>query len=107
MQQIGSAIIATTFVLLSIFVPVGLMAGITGKIYQQFAVTIATAVIFSAFNALTLSPSLCAIFLREDKQEQPHGFFKTFDDTIDFFKQKYLVAVKFFSSKLKITTILT
>ena len=107
MQQIGSAIIATTFVLLSIFVPVGLMAGITGKIYQQFAVTIATAVIFSAFNALTLSPSLCAIFLRDDKQEQPHGFFKSFDDMIDFFKQKYLVAVKFFSSKLKITTILT
>ena len=58
MQQIGSAIVATTFVLLSIFVPVGLMAGITGKIYQQFAVTIATAIIFSAFNALTLSPSL-------------------------------------------------
>ncbi len=107
MQQIGSAIIATTFVLLSIFVPVGLMAGITGKIYQQFAVTIATAVIFSAFNALTLSPSLCAIFLRDDKQMQPRGFFKSFDDTIDYFKQKYLVAVKFFSSKLKITTILT
>lgn len=69
MQQIASAIIATTFVLLSIFIPVGLMAGITGKIYQQFAVTIATAVVFSAFNALTLSPSLCAIFLRGDKQE--------------------------------------
>ncbi len=46
MQQIASAIIATTFVLLSIFIPVGLMAGITGKIYQQFAVTIATAVVF-------------------------------------------------------------
>ena len=107
MQQIGSAIIATTFVLLSIFVPVGLMAGITGKIYQQFAVTIATAVVFSAFNALTLSPSLCAIFLRGDKQEQPHGFFKSFDDMIDFFKQKYLIAVQFFASKLKITTILT
>lgn len=107
MQQIGSAIIATTFVLLSIFVPVGLMAGITGKIYQQFAVTIATAVVFSAFNALTLSPSLCAIFLRDDKQEQPHGFFKSFDDMIDFFKQKYLIAVQFFASKLKITTILT
>ena len=43
MQQISGAIIATTFVLLSIFIPVGLMAGMTGKIYQQFAVTIATA----------------------------------------------------------------
>lgn len=105
MQQIGSAIIATTFVLLSIFVPVGLMAGITGKIYQQFAVTIATAVVFSAFNALTLSPSLCAIFLRGDKPENPRGFFKWFDETIDFFKEKYISVVGFFSSYLKVTTL--
>ena len=105
MQQIASAIIATTFVLLSIFIPVGLMAGITGKIYQQFAVTIATAVVFSAFNALTLSPSLCAIFLRGDKQETPHGFFKWFDDTIDFFKQKYLDVVGWFSTYIKTTAV--
>ncbi len=105
MQQIASAIIATTFVLLSIFIPVGLMAGITGKIYQQFAVTIATAVVFSAFNALTLSPSLCAIFLRGDKQENPHGFFKWFDDTIDFFKQKYLDVVGYFSAYVKLTAV--
>lgn len=107
MQQIASAIIATTFVLLSIFIPVGLMAGITGKIYQQFAVTIATAVVFSAFNALTLSPSLCAIFLRGDKQEQPHGFFKWFDETIDFFKEKYLTVVGFFSTYVKTTALVT
>ncbi len=105
MQQIGSAIVATTFVLLSIFIPVGLMAGITGKIYQQFAVTIATAVVFSAFNALTLSPSLCAIFLRDDKKKQPHGFFKWFDDTIDYFKEKYVSIVGYFSSYLKITAL--
>lgn len=105
MQQIGSAIIATTFVLLSIFVPVGLMAGITGKIYQQFAVTIATAVVFSAFNALTLSPSLCAIFLRGDKQEEPRGFFKWFDETIDYFKEKYISIVGFFSSYIKTTIV--
>ncbi len=105
MQQIGSAIVATTFVLLSIFVPVGLMAGITGKIYQQFAVTIATAVVFSAFNALTLSPALCAIFLRNDKQEAAKGFFKKFNDTVDYFKEKYLSVVGVFSDKLKLTTI--
>lgn len=105
MQQIASAIIATTFVLLSIFIPVGLMAGITGKIYQQFAVTIATAVVFSAFNALTLSPSLCAIFLRGDQQENPHGFFKWFDDTIDWFKNKYLDVVGYFSQYVKLTAV--
>ncbi len=105
MEQIGSAIVATTFVLLSIFIPVGLMAGITGKIYQQFAVTIATAVVFSAFNALTLSPALCSIFLSGDKQEDPHGFFKWFNDTIDFFKEKYLKVVGYFSSYLKVTVL--
>lgn len=107
MQQIGSAIVATTFVLLSIFIPVGLMAGITGKIYQQFAVTIATAVVFSAINALTLSPSLCAIFLRGDKPQQPKGFFKKFDEIIDYGKEKYLSSVTFFSSRVWTTALLT
>ena len=55
-----------TFVLLAIFVPVGLMAGITGKIYQQFAVAIATSVIFSAFNALTLSNKISYIFINKE-----------------------------------------
>ena len=87
MQQISSAIIATTFVLLSIFIPVGLMAGITGKIYQQFAVTIATAVVFSAFNALTLSPALCAIFLKSTEGKttsSQKGFFDYFNRVLIF-----------------------
>ncbi len=102
MRQISSAIIATTFVLLSIFVPVGLMVGITGKIYQQFAVTIATAVFFSAINALTLSPSLCAIFLKNTASRQSK-FFQKFDNIIDFGKVKYLKAVTYFASSLKKT----
>lgn len=102
MQQIGSAIVATTFVLLAIFIPVGLMAGITGKIYQQFAVTIATAVAFSAINALTLSPALCAIFLRGDENSEPHGFFAWFDKMLDKSKEHYLKAVVYFSEHLKI-----
>lgn len=106
MQQIGSAIIATTFVLLAIFIPVGLMAGITGKIYQQFAVTIATAVVFSAFNALTLSPALCAIFLKNDKHKEARGFFKLFNDFIDFCKDKYTAAVGWLSKTLIATTLL-
>lgn len=105
MKQIASAIIATTFVLLSIFIPVGLMAGITGKIYQQFAVTIATAVVFSAFNALTLSPALCAIFLSGEEKKSAHGFFKWFDETIDYFKFRYLQIVSWFSARLKVTAL--
>lgn len=101
MQQISSAIVATTFVLLAIFIPVGLMAGITGKIYQQFAVTIATAVAFSALNALTLSPALCAIFLRGDENSEPHGFFAWFDKVLDKSKAYYLKSVVYFSEHLK------
>lgn len=64
MNQVSGAVIATTLVLLAIFVPVGFLGGITGKIYQQFAVAISTAVFFSSINALTLSPALCATLLR-------------------------------------------
>lgn len=103
MQQIGRAVIATTFVLLSIFIPVGLMVGITGKIYQQFAVAISTAVLFSSINALTLSPSLCAIFLKNYKNEKPQGFFAKFDNALDFFKNHYLKYVGYFSKNLKTT----
>lgn len=107
MQQIGSAIVATTFVLLSIFIPVGLMAGITGKIYQQFAVTIATSVVFSAVNALTLSPALCSIFLAKAEDKKSYAFFRKFDKAVEYGRQKYLKSVTFFSSKIKTTALIT
>mgnify|MGYP002775052929 FL=1 len=106
MQQISSAIVATTFVLLSIFIPVGLMAGITGKIYQQFAVAIATSVAFSAFNALTLSPSLCAVLLKSEEGGKSGRFFTWFNRTLDFGKKHYLSAVTLFSKRLWLTTFL-
>ncbi len=105
MQQISGAIIATTFVLLSIFIPVGLMAGITGKIYQQFAIAIATSVVFSAINALTLSPALCAILLKPETGKEATGFFKFFDKSLEWCKQKYLSAVTFFTQKLLVTVL--
>jgi hydrophobe/amphiphile efflux-1 (HAE1) family protein len=67
MGQVTGPIVATTLVLLAVFVPVGFMPGITGQLYRQFAVTICTAVVISAINALTLSPALCAVLLREPK----------------------------------------
>lgn len=106
MQQISSAIVATTFVLLSIFIPVGLMAGITGKIYQQFAVAIATSVTFSAFNALTLSPSLCAILLRPEDTGTSGIFFTGFNRALDFGKNIYLRTVTIFSRHLWLTALL-
>ncbi|MDK9559145.1 multidrug efflux RND transporter permease subunit [Marinobacter sp. M216] len=63
MEEVTGPVIATTLVLLAVFVPVGFMPGITGKLYQQFSVTISVAVIISSVNALTLSPALCVSLL--------------------------------------------
>ena len=64
MEQITGPIIAITLVLLSVFVPVAFIPGISGQLFRQFAVTISVAMLISALNALTLSPALCAVFLR-------------------------------------------
>ena len=64
MGQITAPIIAITLVLLSVFVPVAFIPGISGQLYQQFAVAVAVSMIISAINALTLSPALCGVFLR-------------------------------------------
>jgi len=64
MEQVTAPIIAITLVLLSVFVPVGFIPGISGALFRQFAVTISAAMVISAINALTLSPALCGVFLR-------------------------------------------
>ncbi len=64
MTQITAPIIAITLVLLSVFVPIAFIPGISGQLFRQFAVTISVSVLISALNALTLSPALCAVFLR-------------------------------------------
>ncbi len=67
MEQVTGPIVATTLVLLAVFVPVGSLPGITGELYRQFAVAISAAVVISSLNALTLSPALCArLFRREE-----------------------------------------
>ena len=65
MGELSGALIATTLVILAIFVPITFMGGITGEIYRQFAVTISTAVCFSTLNALSLSPAICSTMLRK------------------------------------------
>ncbi len=66
MREVSSPIISTTLVLLAVFIPVSFMPGTTGKIYQQFSITIVVAVVISSINALTLSPALCALLLKKD-----------------------------------------
>ncbi|OGV35292.1 MAG: RND transporter [Lentisphaerae bacterium GWF2_45_14] len=72
MEQVTGPVIATTLVLLAMFIPVTFLPGITGVLYRQFAVTISVAVTISSINALTLSPALCAAILRPEK---PKPFF--------------------------------
>src|SRR5580704_3199885 len=69
MSEVTSAVIATSLVLISVFVPVSFFPGTTGILYKQFALTIAFAIAISAFNALTLSPALAALFLRGEEEK--------------------------------------
>ena len=78
MRNVASPIVATTVVLLAVFVPVSFTGGITGRLFQQFSVTIAVSVVISAFTALTLSPALCALLLRHREPSQK-GFFAAFN----------------------------
>jgi HAE1 family hydrophobic/amphiphilic exporter-1 len=67
MKEVTGAVVATSLVLIAVFVPVGLFPGTTGRMYQQFALTIAFSIALSAFNALTLSPALAAMLLRREE----------------------------------------
>ncbi|WP_223422580.1 efflux RND transporter permease subunit [Tateyamaria pelophila] len=93
MGQITGPVIATTLVLLAVFVPVTFMPGISGKLYSQFAVTISTAVVISSINALTLSPALCAIILKP-RSGPPKGILKGFEQGIDGVRTGYVGIVK-------------
>jgi HAE1 family hydrophobic/amphiphilic exporter-1 len=70
MEQVSSVVVATALILSAVFIPTAFIPGITGRLYQQFAITIAISVIFSAFNALTLSPALCAMLLQPRKESK-------------------------------------
>ncbi len=88
MRSVTSPIIATTVVLLAVFIPVSFIPSITGLLFQQFAVVLAVSVVISAINALTLSPALCAMLLR--KRDAPQsGFFGAFNRWFDDVLQGY------------------
>jgi HAE1 family hydrophobic/amphiphilic exporter-1 len=78
MKEISAPVIAIALILASVFVPVGFIPGIVGRLYQQFAITIAISVIFSAFTALSLTPALCTLLLRPS-HHSPNKFFSWID----------------------------
>ncbi len=101
MEQVSSAVVATTLVLLAIFVPIAFMGGVTGRIYQQFAISISFAVLFSGVNALTLSPALSATILKSFKPRQS-GFLFKFEQFINASKSKYVHFVAWVGRKFAI-----
>lgn len=105
MEQVSGAVIATTLVLLSIFVPIAFVGGITGKIYQQFAVAISAAVGFSTINALTLSPALCATMLRVVKPKQ-HGPLRWFNTALGRVRTGYVSLSMGFARRLVVTALI-
>ena len=105
MEQVSSAIVATTLVLLAIFVPIAFIGGITGKIYQQFAISISFAVVFSSVNALTLSPALCATILRPLKPAE-HGPLLWFNQILNHTRNKYLAVVAYTARKVSVIALI-
>ena len=103
MRKVTAPVIATTLVLIAVFIPVAGMAGITGLLYQQFAITIVVSVVVSSVNALTLSPALCSLLL---KKPQPYGgplgwFFGKFNKWMDKSTDSYMSFTNIMARKLK------
>ena len=105
MGEISGALVATSLVLLAIFIPVGFLDGITGQIYQQFSVTICTAILFSLLNALTLSPALCSLLLHRPK-ERKEGFWYKVNTSISNIIHRYSIVVSIIAKKIPIIAII-
>ena len=104
MNEISTAIVSITLVMASVFIPVTFIGGSSGVFFKQFGVTLAIAIIISAVNALTLSPALAAIFLKEKsgKHNGGHGrkgFFQLFNTGFEAIKDKYGNSVKILSKR--------
>ncbi|HEX8030241.1 MAG TPA: efflux RND transporter permease subunit, partial [Vicinamibacterales bacterium] len=92
MREVFSAVVVIGIVLVAVFVPVAFFPGVTGRLYQQFSLTIAFSVVLSVFNAVTLAPALAALLL--DKESHTHGrFFSGFNRVVDVSTNAYVAVV--------------
>jgi HAE1 family hydrophobic/amphiphilic exporter-1 len=105
MSEVSGPVVATTLVLLAVFVPAAFLPGITGQLYRQFALTIAISTIFSSINALTLSPALAALLLRPPK-EKKNAFFRGFDTLFQKTENGYLAVAKTLTRRTAIVMLL-
>ena len=106
MSELGGALVSITLVMMSVFIPVSFMGGTAGTFYRQFGITMAISIAFSALNALTLSPALCALFLKpHDSEHQPKKmsvvdrFHASFNAAYDSLLKSYKKRVVFFIHK--------
>ncbi len=97
MKQLTGAVIATSLVLMAVFIPVTFFPGTTGALYREFALTIAFSIVISTFLALTLTPSLCALLLRQGQHPPAwiEPFFNWFNSILDWLTLKYEGSLKF------------
>ncbi|MEN1705275.1 MAG: multidrug efflux RND transporter permease subunit [Planctomycetota bacterium] len=93
MKEITGPVVATTLVLLAVFVPTAVLPGITGELYRQFGVTLSVATLLSSVNALTLSPALCGILLKK-KEGKPFVGFRVFNSVLDTGTKGYVWLVR-------------
>ncbi len=105
MSEVSGPVVATTLVLLAVFVPAAFLPGITGQLYRQFALTIAISTIFSSINALTMSPALAALLLRPPK-EKKNAFFRGFDALFQKTENGYLAVAKTLTRRTAIVMLL-
>lgn len=108
MKEVFGAVLATSLVLMAVFVPVSFMGGITGQMFRQFALCIASSIGLSTLVALTLAPALCTIILKSDKEKADFKFIQDFDNLFDKIRDNYLEGTMYFinSAKLTVTVLL-
>ena len=105
MNEISSAIVSITLVMSAVFIPVTFITGTTGVFYKQFGITLAVAIVISAINALTLSPALCALFLKPHDKNSLHKkgfmqrFYASFNVAFETMTQRYRKTTNFFVSR--------
>ena len=103
MEEVFGAVMATSLVLMAVFVPVSFMSGITGQMFRQFALCIATSIGLSTLVALTLAPALCAMILKPGSEKADFKFIQAFDDWFNSIRDKYLAGASIFINSAKIT----
>ncbi|MBO8430659.1 efflux RND transporter permease subunit [Spirochaetes bacterium] len=105
MKEVFGAVLATSLVLMAVFVPVSFMTGITGQMFRQFALCIASSIGLSTVVALTLAPALCSMILKSGEEHSDFKFIQAFDDWFNKVRDKYLEGAKVFIDSPKLTII--